>query len=302
MLPWWPQINAAIIPKYILLFGPNWWLICFVLILAFFWRCFTKTQFFVYPILVILSFNYLDFQLPATYSNVISTPNDPQIKLKVITFNMGNSSFNGLKSLVKDMDPDILFLQEAGNIKLHELFDSDYFSDCVSGLCILSKYPFRQEKTLDRNLFGAWGKFAVFYTVFTPNKELALVNIHLETPRPILTNLFHLNLDQKLAEDIESKREFEASLINLWSYKRKNALVLGDFNMRSKENLYRVNFNFLNNAVEEKGSVFNWTKYTSWHAIRIDHILYSDEFIISSVEVLNFKEGDHRPLMAVFII
>ncbi len=105
-----------------------------------------------------------------------------------------------------------------------------------------------------------------------------------------------------MAEKVEKSREFESNLLNLWASNRKNTLMVGDFNMLSDENLYRDNFSFLSNAVETKGFAFNRTKYTSMYGARIDHILYSNEFAISAVEVINLAEGDHRPLMATLIM
>ncbi len=299
LLPWWPSLDFVIIPKYIVLFGPRWWLLILILVLACFGRYFSKAQLRLYIVLILLSFNYLDFQLP-TYSSFLSTNAEQGLELKIITFNMGGASSKELELLVKYMQPDILLLQEVANIQLNKLFNDSYFSKCTTNLCILSKYAFKQEKTLDRKLFGSWGKFAAFYQIFTPNGALSLANVHFETPRSVLESLVYLNFNQTLAVKTENNRELESSLLNLWAYNRKNTLIVGDFNMLSDENLYSDNFSFLNNAIETKGFAFNNTKNTSWYGARIDHILYSNEFVISSVEVIDLVEGDHRPLMATF--
>ena len=76
LLPWWPTNEILTIPKYALLFGPRWWLLIIVVGLFTFWRYLKQWQLKTYPILILLSFNYLDFQLPVTGS-LFSPPVSP---------------------------------------------------------------------------------------------------------------------------------------------------------------------------------------------------------------------------------
>ena len=221
-------------------------------------------------------------------------------ELKVVSFNIGGGgSKEELKLLVKYIKPDILLLQEAGRINSTDLFSDDYVSECISGLCILSKYPFTRTRTLDRKLFGGWGKFAALYRIRTPNGQLSLANIHLETPRSVLMGVIYRFFDQTLAEQIEDNRQFEVDLINLWANKQQNLVIAGDFNMPGDENLFRQSFSYLHNAVEVKGFGYNDTKYTSWFGVRIDHILYSPDMHLVDIEVVELLKGDHQPLMAI---
>ncbi|AAZ28433.1 endonuclease/exonuclease/phosphatase family protein [Colwellia psychrerythraea] len=301
LLPWWPTLNLFIIPKYLLLFGPRWWLLVIVLLMLLFWRFLSKRQFVIFPLLVALAFNYLDFQLP-NLATLFANNNDKASQIKVITFNIGGGSKDELQLLVKYMKPDILLLQEALKVNLEVLFDQRYYSECISGLCILSKFPFQQTNRLNRKMFGGWGTFATFYNVITPYGELSLANIHLETPRSVLMGAIYRHPDQQLAESTESNRELEVNLLNLWATNRPYTIIAGDFNMPADENLYQQNFSLLNNVIEVKGFAFNRTKYTSWHGARIDHILYSDDISLSSVEVVERVKGDHRPVMATLVI
>ena len=218
----------------------------------------------------------------------------------MVSFNIGGGGTpKELKLLVKYIKPDILLLQEASRINLIKLFPDDYVSECIAGLCILSKYPFTRTQTLGRKLFGGWGQFAIFYSITTPNGQLSLANIHLETPRSVLMGVVHRYFDQILAEKIEDNRQFEVDLINLWVNKQKNIVIAGDFNMPGDENLFRQSFSDLNSAVEVKGFGYNDTKHTNWFGVRIDHILYSPDMYLVDVEVVKLLNGDHRPLMAI---
>lgn len=300
LLPWWPTLNVLIIPKYVLLFGPRWLLLVLVLPIILGWRMLSTKQKALYPLLILSSFNYLDFQLPKLW-HYFAADNVTVNELKVVSYNIGGGgSQEELKLLVKYIKPDILLLQEARRINLAKLFSDDYVTECLSGLCILSKYPFVRTRTLDRKLFGGWGNFAVFYHIATPNGQLSLANIHLETPRSVLMGVIHRNFEQRLAEKTEDNRQFEVDLINVWATNnQQNTVIIGDFNMPADENLFRQSFSNLNNAVEVKGFGFNETKHTSWFGVRIDHILYTPDMYLVDVEVLKLLKGDHQPLMAI---
>lgn len=298
LLPWWPTLKVLIIPKYIFLFGPRWLLLALVLPIVIGWRLLSKKQKTFYPLLILFSFNYLDFQLPKLW-HYLAADNVTADELKVVSFNIGGGgTHKELQLLVKYIKPDILLLQEARRINLAKLFSNDYVSECVSSLCILSKHPFIRTRTLDRKLFGGWGRFAVFYDITTPNGQLSLANIHLETPRSVLMGVVHRDFDQRLANKIEENRQFEVDLINVWATNhQQNSVIVGDFNMPSDENLFRQSFSNLHDAVEVKGFGFNDTKHTSWFGVRIDHILYSPDMYLVNTEVVELLNGDHRPLM-----
>ncbi|PHR83649.1 MAG: hypothetical protein COA59_11175 [Colwellia sp.] len=298
LLPWWPSFDSLIILKYILLFGPRWWLLIVVLFILLGWYVLSKQQKIMFFILILLSFNYLDFQLPQFWHG-----NSSGKEIKIISANIGGGgSKEVIQLLVAIEQPDILLLQEARKINLPKLFGEQYFSECVSGLCIVSKYPFENTDSLSRKIFGGWGQFARFYKIDILGKEVLLANIHLETPRSALMSILYLSPDQALAERVESNRELEANLLNLWAENKPYTIIAGDFNMPADENLYQQNFSMLNNALEVKGFAFNRTKYTSWHGVKIDHILYSDGISLSSVEVVELVKGDHRPVMATLVI
>lgn len=299
LLPWWPASGLLIIPKYVLLFGPRWLLLLLIVPIAFCWRILSPKQKITYPILLLCTFNYLDFQLPKAW-HYVEPENVADGEIKIVSFNIGGGgSHKELQLLVKYIKPDILLLQEARRIKPSKLFADEYVSECISGLCILSKYSFTQTRTFSRRLFGGWGKFAAFYNVTTPNGQLSLANIHLETPRSVLMGVMKRDFDLAQAEKVEDNRQFEIDMITSWVGNQPNMLVAGDFNMPSDENIFRDNFSVLNNSIEVKGLGFNDTKFTSWFGVRIDHILYSSDMYLVDVEVVKLLKGDHQPLMAI---
>jgi endonuclease/exonuclease/phosphatase family metal-dependent hydrolase len=310
LLPWWPTNELLIIPKYALLFGPRWWLLVCVISLFVFWRYLSKRQLQFCSFLILLSLNYLDFQLPSVASyfstptpNSASTSTSISSEISILSANIGGGgSKNELDSIGFSMEPDIILLQEARRIGVSKLFNDYDFKECISGLCIVSKYPFKQVKVLSRKLFQGWGIFAVFYEVETQFGMVSLANVHFETPRSVLMGLIYRTFDFSLATTIESNRQFEAELVSLWSQNKSHTLIAGDFNMPEDENTYQRNFTHLNNAIGTKGFGFNATKHTVWHGVRIDHVLYSDDFTLKTVDVIESINGDHRPVIATFSV
>ncbi|MDX2367587.1 MAG: endonuclease/exonuclease/phosphatase family protein [Colwellia sp.] len=298
LLPFWPTYEILILPKYILLFGPRWWLIACVFLLFVFWHYLSKRQLQFSVLFIVLSLNYLDFQLPTLGSFFSSNTNND---ISILTANIGEGgSDKAFDYTGFTQTTDIILLQEARKINVTTIFKGYEFKECLSGLCIISKFPFKRVKTFDRKLFQGWGIFAVFYQVETPFGSISLANVHFETPRSVLMGLIYRTFDLQEATEIESNRQFEAELMSLWSKNKQHTLIVGDFNMPENENIYQNNFSHLHNAISVKGVGFNPTKITSWYGARIDHILYSEDFTVKDVEVIDSLKGDHRPVFATF--
>jgi len=297
LLPYWPYHEIFIIPKYILLFGPRWWLLFSVILIVVFWKSLSKKQLISSVVLFLLSLNYLGFQLPRI-SSYFSDSNDTDIT--IISANVGGGSINGINFIAKNLQPDFILLQEAGNIDLSKQFTGYSFKECLPGLCLISKYPFVRTKVLSRKPIGGWGSFAVFYRIKTETGTISLANVHLDTPRPVLMEVIHRSFNLRHTKEIESNRQYEALLLALWSKNKEHTLIIGDFNMPMDENIYETNFSTLNNAIDVKGVGLNPTKYTFWHGVGIDHVLYSNDFELINVEVVNPFSGDHRPIISRF--
>jgi vancomycin resistance protein VanJ len=297
ILPWWPFYQWLFVPKYVLLFGPRWWLSLLCLLTLFFWPQLGKNSKFMYPLLVIAALNYLDFQLPSL-TQYFKSKNESNVSFKIINANIGGGSMYELELLVKDERPDILLLQEAQNLNFVKWLPPEYMASCDGGLCIFSKLDFEIVAELSRKLVGGWGNFAMLYKIKTANGVFSLANVHMETPRAILMNLSYLNWDQSAAAKIESNREFEASLISSWQHGKKGFIIAGDFNMFEDENIYRKHFSSMNNALGTASTGFSYTKKTTWYGARIDHLLYSEVFYLKDVRIIDFILGDHKAVVS----
>ncbi|XQW85364.1 endonuclease/exonuclease/phosphatase family protein [Thalassotalea piscium] len=296
--PWWPFYQGLIIPKYVLLFGPRWWLLLVSLFIFVFWSYLGKKQRLFLPVLFIGVFNYLDFQLPSVTHYVQPSP-DVSHPIKIIQANIGGgASMYEIKLMVQDEQPDILLLQEAKNIKFTQWVSAEYRTSCKGGLCIVSKLEFEEVGELNRKLINGWGNFAMLYKIKVGGREFSLANVHLETPRSVIMGFLHRYWDQSLANKTDSDRQYEALLISSWQQAQKNSIVVGDFNMLEDENIYQKYFSSMNNALGQASFGLNYTKRTSWHGVRIDHLLFSDNFTLKESKVLDAITGDHRPVVS----
>ena len=191
-------------------------------------------------------------------------------------------------------------MQEARKLNISKLVDKSYYSECVASLCIASKYPFDRLKVLSRRFFDRWGSFGALYRLKSEQDDIYLANVHFESVRELLVDIAHGQLNVAKVNVVDNKRFIQASVLSMWAKNKNNFIIAGDFNMPDNDNIYQQNFASFNNAINNGAYGVNNTLYTPIHGLRIDHILYSDNFGLSSVEVLNSLGGDHRPVMATF--
>lgn len=299
LLPWWPFYQWLIIPKYLLLFGPRWWLLLLSLFIFVFFPFLSKPQKLFLPIIFMGVFNYLDFQLPSLTQYFQSTVEDEN-SIKIIQANIGGgASMYEIQLMVKDENPDILLLQEAGKVNLSKWLSSDYRTSCKGGLCIISKLDFEETGKLNRHLIAGWGNFAMLYKIKTTHGDFSLANVHFETPRSVIMGFIHRYWDQSLANTIDGNRQYEALLISSWQEAQKNTIIVGDFNMLEDENIYHKYFSSMKNALGNGSFGLNYTKKTSWHGARIDHLLFSEAFVLRETKIIDAISGDHQPVLTI---
>jgi endonuclease/exonuclease/phosphatase (EEP) superfamily protein YafD len=221
--------------------------------------------------------------------------------MKIITANIGEGGkAKQLKLLIRLAKPDIILLQEARKLNLSTLVDESYYSECVASLCIASKYPFERIKVLNRRFFDHWGSFGALYKLTSVQGDIYLANVHFESVRELLVDIVHGELNVDKVNVVDNNRYIQASVLSLWAKNKNKFIIAGDFNMPDNDNIYQQNFATFNNAINNGAYGLNNTLYTPFHGLRIDHILYSDNFRLSGVQVLQSLGGDHRPVLATF--
>lgn len=211
----------------------------------------------------------------------------------------GGSAGKYLKTLMTRENPDVFLFQETSLQNIDDAFNSSWNYQCDKGLCIASKFSFKKIGEFSRRTFGGWGNFAAYYELNINGKTLPLMNVHLETPRHILSELIGLSINMRNIENYRENKSLEASMLSTWASSQSNFVMAGDFNMTINESLYRDYFYSYQNALNIAGLGANYTKYTSWHGVRIDHTLASSNMSFERADVMPSLGGDHRAVVTV---
>jgi len=90
----------------------------------------------------------------------------------------------------------------------------------------------------------------------------------------------------------------ESTLLSQWVLPYKNVLIVGDFNMTTANPIYRKCWSRYTDVFSRAGHGFGYTKYTSWHGVRIDHVLCDDSWTAIHSEAGPDVGSDHRPVVA----
>ncbi|OMH25668.1 endonuclease/exonuclease/phosphatase family protein [Motiliproteus sp. MSK22-1] len=296
LLPFWPETSLFSILGYVLLFAPRWWVLAIPLFLILGYRSYSRWQRYALLPLFVLCINFLDVQWLPSYS----IDETDTLDIKVMSVNVGNSGDKqSLRRLIEENEPYVVFLQEARKASMEQIFDDSWITDCAGSLCIASKFAIQRVDALSRRSLGGWGAFATKYNADIFGEKVQLINVHLDTPRAVLEGLIHMDVDISNADDNSLSRNVQASLVSSWVEDRLPAIIAGDFNMPDNENIYQRYLGKLNNVLDYSDIGLRYTKYTKWHGIRIDHILFSDYFTAKRADVLDDFGGDHRPVLAV---
>ena len=260
------------------------------------YRSYSRWQRYASLPLVLLCINFLDVQWLPSYTS----ENTDTLDIKVMSVNVGNTGDKQyIRRQIEENAPYIVFLQEAHKTSMDQIFDDSWITDCAGSLCIASKFEIERVDALSRRSLGGWGAFATKYNAEIFGEKVQLINVHLDTPRTVLESLIHLDVDIPEADDNSLSRNVQASLVSSWVEEKRPAIIAGDFNMPDNENIYQRYLGKLNNVLDYADLGLRYTKYTKWHGIRIDHILFSDYFTVKKADVLNDFGGDHRPVLAV---
>ncbi len=296
-LPLFPPNSFIQLIEFVVYFSPRW-VFFIVLLPSFIFFMAYKLKYRLMLVFCFLVYLYhQDFHLN------IFTANDHGDEIKVMSLNIGGG-FNSkyLKNALRIAKPDVVLLQEARIGDVKDVFPDTWLKECIGGLCLASKYKFKRLGEFDRKIISGWGHFANYYELSINGKSLPIMNIHLETPRNILSNVINLQIDWHEVSAFNDKKSIQSTLIEAWVDGQDQFIIAGDFNMTKEEQLFKQYFSKYTSVIEEAANGITYTKYTSWHGVRIDHILISDQLNVSKTKVLSSVGGDHRAILTTIIL
>ncbi|MFC1667455.1 endonuclease/exonuclease/phosphatase family protein [Candidatus Omnitrophota bacterium] len=228
----------------------------------------------------------------------------PRESLRIMTCNFGNNFDASLfADFLSKTNPDIIAFQEiyADNQKvLERMLPKDKWNmKFQTYLGIASRLKIKDIDVKKRDILGGYGGLVTRYGLIGKMGYINFFNIHLETPREGLESV----IDNKLGGFSEMKRitnfrEKESDIVSKWITSHKGVLVAGDFNMTDKSPIYKKYWSRFTNTFLKAGFGFGYTRYTSWHGVRIDSVLCDDDWKVIHSDVGPDIGADHRPVVA----
>ncbi|HMO36106.1 MAG TPA: endonuclease/exonuclease/phosphatase family protein [Gemmatales bacterium] len=172
-------------------------------------------------------------------------------------------------------------------------------------MLLATRFELSKVSSITAKELGANG-FVAAYELNTSLGPVSIINVHLPTIRGQSGELEELI--QGLPGSVDNfikvleRRRDAVEKMKAWITTVPGPCILaGDFNMTSDDGLYRKSWKGYGNAFEKAGWGFGYTKWTSWHGVRIDHVLFEQTWQCIHAEVGPNLGSDHRPLYVELI-
>jgi endonuclease/exonuclease/phosphatase (EEP) superfamily protein YafD len=222
-------------------------------------------------------------------------------ELRVMSFNADGGHFSraAFQSVLDVERPDVIAVQES----CPELGEADFWGSgwrvqaAPSGVLIASRFTLEPVDAMNLIELGGRGG-AVRIRIDSPLGKVMLVDVHLDTPRWGLEAIRSRHIDEMRANI--ALRDAGSARVRQWLNDAPAATVIaGDFNLTTQSAIYRRYWAGCQDSFEEAGLGWGYTKHTSWHGVRIDHVLHGPVLSCSECRVCPDVGSDHRPVVAV---
>lgn len=304
------------------------------IIMIIFWAVMLRYEAFISIVVIALGFNHL-----SNYIKIGKPTGSKEGTFKVMSYNVrlfnyfespNSNSEKKVLALLKDQQPDILFLQEIymnGDPDLKDKYiksalGGNYYSHMrmVSsgknryyGIATYSKYPIIRKGTI---IHPGSSSLSIFSDVIIENDTFRIFNNHLQSFR--LKRMEKSFLDEITAyNDKETFGEMKSLSVSLKKGFERRALqaiyvkaqatqspypviVAGDFNDTPVSYSYRKIRKGLNDSFVNSGYGAGFTYKGNYPANRIDYVLYDNALKSTWFEILKVKYSDHYPVAAYF--
>lgn len=229
-----------------------------------------------------------------------ASPGDATASFRVMTYNVldTNEQYENVARQIEVYDPDLLGLHELEPDMarfLESRFESRYpYIKTAPGRGLFSRYPLENYEVFRLNGDGHWAQQA---TVIIDGRELALLNVHVRSPRLQYGRLLGLPSDF----DTEKRDADMADIVRRVAGSAEPLVLMGDFNLSDRQEQYAQLTVELMDAYRERGwgLGFTRTNYPSsglptW---RIDYVFYSPGLAALRAEVGDYAGSDHKPVV-----
>lgn len=251
--------------------------------------------------------------------------------IRLATWNVSNFGWNGNYSTarrdsiiarINELDSDIICLQEVvlsyDTTKINSLgyvvkqlgtpyyaychLRSDQFDDCHHfGDIILSKFPIIHTDSI---VLGNGSRKYYTMKILIGIDTLSVTNVHLKSnviDHKEIETISLASMYRKYKENA-AIRASDISAIIKKVKDRSNSIVAGDFNDLFISETYKIANRSFIDAYAMLGTGPSATFNKGFLKLRIDYIFYRSNIDGKCVEVANFNNSDHRPLIMDFMI
>ncbi len=296
--------GEAWLPGTLLLYGPRW--PSLVPLVVLFLVSLKVTKRTILPAItgaLLVLFPIMGFNVPVRA--LLSSSSDDPARLRIVSFNSAGGKFRAAnwEDYLLKTNPDIVVCQEwpTTGARPQHWKHGWHVLEHENVMLIASRYPIAKSIIINEKELGA-RSFLVAYDLNTPLGSISMVNIHLPTIRGTAGELDEVIHGQtksiKSHEEAMQRRQNAVRKAHEWiQVLSAPLLIAGDFNMPVDSSLYRQNWSHFNNAFSTAGWGFGYTKWTRWHGVRIDQVLYGEEWKCIRAEVGPDVGSDHLPMM-----
>lgn len=234
--------------------------------------------------------------------------------LKVVSCNIqgGGRDLTKILTELKDIDPDVVVLQEANDGVRPLLPYFEGWSQVHKGeYFVASRFPVRFRDDCRSDAFRR--TTAILCEIEGPDGPFLLCDVHLSTARFGLSRLRFdsifsgAGLEQlDVRQDLREMESLDTRAFASQEGFETPLLVMGDFNTPTSSSLFQQHWHDLSSAFDIAGFGYGYTSPCSDHAhwpsntpwLRIDHILSSRHWTTESCWIGRSDGSDHRLIAA----
>jgi vancomycin resistance protein VanJ len=296
---WWPTL--------LVLFGPRWiWgMPLLVLIPTVLWRSRRSIG-----VIIVSAWLFLGplsgLCIPISWGGNRDKARAERLRVMTCNVHYANLDTDRLGRLISATAPDFVALQEwSHEYSLRQVFSrAGWYIATRQNICFASRYPIREVEVLLLSEHGSNRERACRCLIQTPAGDFQFFNLMLLSPSDSLRaiGVHPERLGHELQENIEVRR-VQSELVSRWAEAFPGPkLLAGDFNLPVESAIYRRYWSRYSDAFSVVGWGLGHTRFTSWHGVRIDHILVGPGWQVERCEVGPDVGSDHRPVIADLLL
>lgn len=225
--------------------------------------------------------------------------------LRILSCNVDADDLHpdALSELIAQNQPDLIVLQECSerDRKAIRWPDGYQVHDAGGELCIASHFPMRPRGSLSNRELGLRG-WVAGYDLELPIGTIPLFDFHLPTPREGLTTFLFYRVEDHgvgVLDEITAAQWHASDVASRFAdVPGDSRIIAGDFNLPADHAVFRRYWSGFRDAFVEAGLGYGFSKYTSWHGVRIDHVLTDAAWHCNACWVGPDVGSDHRPVLA----